>query len=355
MPKEIEKGMKNILESKEQDNVKVDIEVIDTEKEKAKKKTKDQIKQELLKDAERKAQETDQILKNVEIEDIDSSCYMEMDNYIGMVKTGSAYGAIIEGPGGSGKTWRVITHLQDVDYAYTDSFTTPQALYVWMYKNREKDVLVVDDVANFTNNNKVLSFLKGGLWNVGDSKNRIIHYMTSKPLQDSDGLFVPNAFVLGARMIIITNKLNRKNAHLQAILTRVNYCFVDIPFEELIRILEQVADKDYDGLSREERMEVFWFLKENLTPSTEHLSIRTLIKCFQQKVYSNRINEPTLWKKLAMVSILKKNPALVLVDELLHNDTILKEEDRIHIFCEKSGRSRATYYRLKEQLNRTGE
>ena len=342
------------MEKKTKD-VDVNIEVIDTEKEKAKKKTKGQLKQELLKDAERKAQETDQILKNVEIEDIDSSCYMEMDNYIGMVKTGSAYGAIIEGAGGTGKTYRVISHLQDVDYVYTDSFTTPQALYCWMYKNKDKEVLVIDDVFGFADNPKVLAFLKGGLWHVGDSKNRIIHYMTSKPLQDSEGNFVPSAFVLGARMIIITNKLNRKNTHLQAILTRVNYCFVDIPFEELIRILEQVADKDYDGLSREERMEVFWFLKENLTPSTENLSIRTLIKCFQQKVYSNRINEPTLWKKLAMVSLLKKNPALVLVDELLHNDTILKEEDRIRLFCEKSGRSRATYYRLKEQLNRTGE
>ena len=342
------------MENKIKD-VDVNIEVIDTEKKKTKKKTKDQLRQELLNDARHREEEVDRLLKNANIEDIDSSCYMEMDNYVGMVKMGASYGAIIEGSGGSGKTYRVISHLKDCDYAYTDSFTTPQALYTWMYKNREKDVLVLDDVSGFFSNLKVLAFLKGGLWHVGDSKNRIIHYMTSKPLQDSDGLFVPSAFVLGARMIIITNKLNRKNAHLQAILTRVNYCFVDIPFEELIRILEQVADKDYDGLSREERMEVFWFLKENLTPSTEHLSIRTLIKCFQQKVYSNRINEPTLWKKLAMVSILKKNPALVLVDELLHNDTILKEEDRIHIFCEKSGRSRATYYRLKEQLNRTGE
>lgn len=354
MQKEIEKGMKNILETKEKDNVKVDIEVVNT-KEKTKKKTKNEIKQELLKDAQHKTQETDRLLKMAEIEDIDSSCYMEMDNYVGMVKTASAYGVIIEGAGGTGKTWRVVRHLRDVDYAYTDSFTTPQALYSWMYKNRDKEVLVIDDVAGFFDNPRVLAFLKGGLWHVGDSKNRIIHYMTSKPLQDSEGSFVPSAFVLGARMIIITNKLNRKNLHLQAILTRVNYCFVEVPFEEMLHIMEQVAKKDYDGLSYEERMEVFWFLKKHLSSSTENLSIRTLIKCFQQKVYSNRINKPELWKKLAMVSLLKKNPALVLVEEIIRDTSFVKEEDRIRLFCEKTGRSRATYYRMKEQINRIGE
>lgn len=336
------------------EKVKVNIEVVDTKK-KPKKKTKSELKQELLKDVQRKTEETDQLLKMAEIEDIDSSCYMEMDNYVGMVKTASAYGVIIEGAGGTGKTWRVIKHLQDCDYAYTDSFTTPQALYTWMYKNRDKDVLVLDDVANFTNNPKVLAFLKGGLWHVGNNKNRIIHYMTSKPLQDSEGSFVPSAFVLGARMIIITNKLNQKSSHLQAILTRVNYCFVEIPFEELLHIMEQVAKKEYDGLSYEERMEVFWFLREKLSSSTENLSIRTLIKCFQQKVYSNRINKPELWKNLAMVSLLKKNPALVLVEEILRDESILKEEDRIRLFCEKTGRSRATYYRMKDQIGRIGE
>jgi len=342
------------MEDKKKDDVKVEVEVIDTEK-KPEKKTKDQLKQELIMDAQRKTQETDQLLKLVEIDDLDSSCYMEMDNYIGMVKTASTYGVIIEGAGGTGKTWRVIKHLQDVDYAYTDSFTTPQALYTWMYKNKDKEVLIVDDVANFFDNPRVLAFLKGGLWHVGDSKNRIIHYMTSKPLQDSEGLFVPSAFVLGARMIIITNKLNRKNPHLNAILTRVNYCYVEIPFEELLHIMEQVAKKEHDGLSYEERMDVFYFLRDQATQATENLSIRTLIKCFQQKVYSKRIGKPERWKELAMLSLLNKNPALVMVERLLRDESIVKEEDRIRLFCEKTGSSRSTWYRMKEQVKKVGE
>jgi hypothetical protein len=327
----------------------------DADEDDEEKKTKEQVKIEKLKEVRQKEEETDKQLKEAKIENLDSTCYTEMDNYVGMVKTSSAYGAIIEGRGGTGKTWRAIKLLEDADYTYTDSFTTPQALYCWMYKNRNKDVLVVDDVFGFLDNLKVLAFLKGGLWHVGESKNRIVHYMTSKPLQDDEGNYVPNAFVLNARMIIITNKLNRKNPHLNAILTRVNCCKVEIDYDEMMNIFEQVTKKDYAGLSSEERIEVFDFIKNNTSQSNDDLNIRTLIKCFQQKVYSKRIMKPELWKQLTLLTLLQKNPALIVVEEVMKNDAFLTEEDRIAEFKKKTGRSRATYYRLKEQLAEVGD
>jgi hypothetical protein len=320
-----------------------------------KKKSKEEIKKEKLDEAKKKAEEADYELKHAEIDALQSSCYTEMDNYVGMVKVGASYGTIIEGRGGTGKTWRVIQALQDCEYSYTDSYTTPQALYCWLYANRNKDVLVVDDVAGFMDNAKVLAFLKGGLWHVGKSQNRIIHYMTSKPLQDEEGNFVPNAFILSARMIIITNKLNRKNPHLNAILSRVNYCRVEIDYEELINILEQVMQKDYPNLTLDERKEVFDFIKENTSESNDSMNIRTLIKCFQQKVYSNRIKKPELWKHLAMLSLLEKNPALIVIEELVNDPKYETEEDRVIEFKSRTGRSRATYFRLKEELKQVGD
>jgi len=320
-----------------------------------KKKTKDEIKQEKIEEVKRKEQEAEEKLLKAKIDNLDSSCYTEMDNYIGMVKTGASYGCIIEGRGGTGKTWRAIKLLEDADYSYTDSFTTPQALYCWLYANRHKDVLVIDDVAGFMDNLKVLAFLKGGLWHVGDSKNRIIHYMTTKPMKDPEGNYVPNAFVLNARMIIITNKLNRKSPHLNAILSRVNYCRVDIDYDELMNILKQITEKEYDDLPLEERREVFNFLKENTSEANDDLNIRTLIKCFQQKVYSNRIKKPDLWKKLAMLSLLQKNPTLVVIEELIQNPKFETEEERVAEFMKKTGKSRATYFRLKDQLKHVGD
>ena len=116
-----------------------------------------------------------------------------------------------------------------------------------------------------------------------------------------------------------------------------------------------MARKDYLDLDYHERMEVFTFLRENITPATENLSIRTLIKCFQQKVYSNLIKEPDRWKMIAMLSLLKKNPALVVIDSLLKDKSIVNEEDRIKLFCSKTGMSRPTYYRLRGQLKETGD
>lgn len=323
------------------------------EKKPEKKKTKQEIKIEKIQEARRKEEEIDKKLKESPPGILKSNVFLEMDAYTDMVAKGITYGCIIEGRGGTGKTYRVIQRLKDVDYAYTDSFTTPQAFYIWMYRNRHKEVLIIDDVAGFMNNDKVLAFLKGGLWEVNGQ--RIIHYMTTRPMQDETGNFVPNAFILNARMVIITNKLNKKNPHLNAVLTRVNYCRVEMDHEELMGILKQVAEKDYPGLSKEDRIQVYKFIEENTSEANDDLNIRSLIKCFQHKLYSKKIGDKDLWKRLALLNIVQKNPQLVIVEQLMKDDSFKTEADRVKEFRKQTGKSRATYFRLKEQLQLAGD
>ncbi len=320
---------------------------------KEKKKTKEEEKIERIKKVREKEKKIEKEWMHRKHKDLNSDVYIEMDAFVDMVAEGISYGTIIEGRGGTGKTWRVINRLHDVEYAYTDSFTTPQAFYIWLYRNRDKEVLVVDDVAGFMNNNKVLAFLKGALWEVNGE--RILHYMTTKPMQDEYGNFVPNAFRLSARMIIITNKLNKKNPHLNAVVTRVNYCKVEIDHAELMNILKQVAKKDFPDLSYEDRMEVYEFINKNTSNANNDLNIRSLIKCFQHKRYSKRINNPDLWKRLAMLNIINKNPILVTVEELISNPKFGTEGERVAEFENRTGRSRATYFRMKEQLKHAGD
>lgn len=316
------------------------------------KKTKEQIEQEKLEELRKKEEETNSKLKQIQIQDIESACYMEMDTYIDMIKHGSSYGVIIEGDGGTGKTWRAMNHLKEVQYSYTDSYTTPQALYIWLYHHRDEDVLVIDDCAGFMNNEKVLAFLKGGLWHVGENKNRIIHYMTPKPIRDANGQYVPSVFTLSAKLIIITNHLNIKNPHVLAVLSRVDYCKIVIDHDEMISIMGQIAERDYENLTYDERIEVFNYLKEKTTIATEHLNIRSLIKCFNRKIYSNAIGKPDFWKKLAELSILKVNPAYVLIKELEEDKRFVLEEDRCTEFCKRTGLTRPTYFRYKKRLNK---
>lgn len=326
-----------------------DMKVFKEEDDKEKKTTRAEEKAEKIKKVKKEEQKVEDNLKDIHVEQLVSNVYLEMDAYTEMVAKGISFGAIIEGPGGTGKTWRILENLKDIDYAYTDSFTTPAAFYVWMYKMRNKEVLIVDDIAGFMTNEKVLAFLKGGLWEVNGR--RIIHYMTTKPLQDENGEFVPNTFILSARMIIITNKLNRKNPHLQAVVTRVNYCKVEIDFDELMNIFEQIVKKDYPGLSEAERWEVYEYIKTNTSETNIQLNIRSLIKCFQQRVYSKNIKNPELWKRLAMISILQKNPNLVIVEEIEKNPDFKTVEEKVGEFKRRTGKARATYFRLKEQLN----
>ncbi len=318
------------------------------------KKTKVELKIEKIKKVKELEQEVEDDLRKIHVDQLKSDVYLEMDAYVEMVAKGISYGTVIEGPGGTGKTWRILENLKEVDYSYTDSFTTPASFYIWMYKNRNKEVLIVDDCSGFMNNEKILAFLKGGLWEVNG--NRIIHYMTTKPLQDENGEFVPNTFILSARMIIITNRLNKKNPHLNAVLTRVNYTKVEIDFDELMNIFEQIVQKDYPGLTKDERIEVYKFIKENTSDSNANtLNIRSLIKCFQQYVYSKNINNPGLWKRLAMISILQKNPNLVIVEEIEKNPAYKTVDEKVKEFGRRTGKARATYFRLKEQLNQFGD
>jgi len=338
-----ERGISELLERKDLKVFKEE----DTDKEK--KTTRAEEKAEKIKKVKKEEQKVEDDLHKMNVDQLQSNVYLEMDAYTEMVAKGISFGSIVEGPGGTGKTYRILNQLKDVDYAYTDSFTTPAAFYIWMYKNRNKEVLIVDDIAGFMTNEKVLAFLKGGLWEVNGR--RIIHYMTTKPLQDENGEYVPNTFILSARMIIITNKLNRKNPHLQAVVTRVNYCKVEIDFDELMNIFEQIVKKEYPGLSLDERYEVFNYIKENTSETNIQLNIRSLIKCFQQRVYSKNIKSPDLWKRLAMISILQKNPNLVIVEEIENDPQFKTVEEKVAEFKRKTGKARATYFRLKEQLS----
>lgn len=308
----------------------------------------------------RKVRETEQeLLKSVvtsgkNYQDVVSDVYTEMDSYIDMVALGVSYGCIIEGKGGLGKTYRTMARLNkhNVSVAYLDSFSTPVALYGWMYKNRDIDVMVLDDLAGLTESARILAYLKGALWVVNDK--RLVHNLSMKPPVDEYGRSIPDWFELSARMIIMTNKWNTKNLHVKAVTTRVNHVVVEMGYDDIMNIMEQVMQKPYGTLSPGDRREVFEYLKANTSESTENLNIRTLIKMFQFKEFSKKINEPDKWKQLSLKS-LKKDDLLLLVEKL-ENDNVNfpKDSDKEKEFTNLTGKSRASWFRLKKQLKIQG-
>jgi hypothetical protein len=173
--------------------------------------------------------------------------------------------------------------------------------------------------------------------------------MTTKPLKDEYEDLVPNNFNVESRLIVITNELKEDNPHVKAVLTRVNKVEVEIPRPELLQILGQIIKKpDMYGLKLHERQEVLDYLTEKTTNQTEDLNIRTLLRMFQLRSLSNDVPQYS-WKTLSL-KLLNKDTNLALVEQILADDSFTSEDERIEKFAEKTGGSRATYFRLKKKI-----
>jgi hypothetical protein len=282
-----------------------------------------------------------------------SNCYSELDVNTDMVIQNISYGFIAEGKGGTGKTFRIlnkcISDLGEDQVAYADSFTTPTALYVWLYENRDKKILILDDCAGLMDNGKILSMLKGALWHVNDGKTRIVNYLTTKPPKDEYDEPLPRSFEVDARIIIITNYVNDDNPHVKAILSRVNKVVVEVPRKELLIILRQIIQKDYHSLSQSDKEEILNYLESKTSNASEDLNIRTLLRMLDYKIWANKNSKGEAWQPLCL-KLLQRDDRLALVEKILDDPTLKTEIEREDKFIELTGDSRATYYRLKKKL-----
>jgi len=307
----------------------------------------------------------DEILKALKFKDyapLVSNCYTELDANIQMVIKRFSYGVIIEGKGGTGKTYRVlnksINALGETEVKYVDSFTTPTALYVTLCENKDKALIILDDCAGMMNNPKILAMLKGALWHINDGHTRIVNYGTTKPPKDEYDEPLPRTIEVNSRIIIITNSLNDDNPHVKAILSRVNRIRVNVPRKELLNILQQVIKKKYHNLTVDERQEVLEYLETNTSIMTEDLNIRTLLRMMDYRAWAkNNVDEDTglplgdAWKPLCLL-LLQRDDRIALVEKLLNDVNIKTEEERYSTFVELTGESQATYYRLKGKVKR---
>lgn len=319
------------------------------------KKSKEELKLEKIHQARKEEQTLLDSWKQSKdwIDVIESKCYFEMIHYIKMVSQGLSKCTIIDGAGGLGKSYSTITILnqEKSDYAYTDSYSTAPAFYIWLYKNKEK-IIVLDDVTGILNDKRSQAYLKSATWEVNGK--RIIHNMSMKPLEDEEGRIVPDHFEFNGAIILLTNKINKKNAHIEAILTRANYAEIIIDYNEKLKILEQISKKKWGTLTDKERNEIFIFLKEEASQAVSSLNLRTLIHLYQFYEYSKKNKIRDLWKRLGM-NLLKKDDLLLMVMELEKDEKLPSVEDKIKKFKELSGMSRATYFRLKEQLDKKSQ
>jgi len=156
---------------------------------------------------------------------------------------------------------------------------------------------------------------------------RVVNYKST-----SEKLDAPKSFVFNGKIIVICNDFPQE---LETLKSRCLYYVVKFNYYQKIRIIYEICK--VEGIPKE----IADFIKENTDPTTENLNFRLPIKIYE--IYKNHKD----WKKLAKGQ-LEENEIMRVIRELLEED--ISQKKRVEKFIEKTGHSRATYYRYWKKL-----
>ena len=305
----------------------------------------------LLKDEKAKEQAQKEIMQNQvkkqekelinewrksDYQDIDIKSFDIPKHYIQMVCRGICNSCILIGSGGTGKTFMTINILkkEKCNFVYQNTYTTSLELYKYLYDNKDK-VIILDDVEGL-DNPKSLAILKSALWET-DGKRIITMNTADRVLQE-----IPKIFEFKGKIIMLSNRLNEKDEHTQALITRSNYYELNFSYKEKLRIMKEITKKEYKNTNLELREKALNLVVKNTDIYTNELNFRTLIKTYDLLLYDKNRAEKLL------KATLKINTDIKLITELMKNDKSINEQ--IEEFRLKTGKSRATYFRLKERV-----
>ena len=257
--------------------------------------------------------------------------YNKLYGYLNTLTKSDAYGLIVTGDTGIGKSYQIRKFLEknNINYEILTTFTSPLELYMLLYENKDKQIIVIDDVIKILDNDVSKGILLSALWGIGEK--RFIEYKTT-----SSKLKVPSKFELNAKIILICNELPSK---MENVLSRVLYYNLDFNYRERIKLIYEICKLNNIPL------EIAKFIENNTNEATktEFLNLRTPIKFFQ--IYKSNSEN---WKTLCLEQ-LQFDEDLLIVYELLKRS--ISDRERIEEFIEKTGKSRRTYFRYKKKLS----
>ena len=256
-----------------------------------------------------------------------------------LLKTKHYSGFLLTGEGGLGKSVLTLSsvkkNLKPIEWEYSNGYTTPLALYQFLYNNREKKLIILDDVEGVFNNKLSLAILKGALW--GDEGKRICHYSST-----SERLTTPKNFVMKAKIVILCNEILRENnLSTRAMISRTILYKVSFSFEQKMKICEEFIKEEKD-ISEEKKKKVLEILKTNVSETTKDFNFRTLRKLIAFVEYNEKKAE-SLFKETTEVDEIREA-----YFEVVKLSTIVNTQ--IKIFSEKTGRGRATFFRVKRSV-----
>lgn len=252
-----------------------------------------------------------------------------------LVKSKNIHGLIVYGSAGLGKTFNVIYKLEkmkeeghNIEYELITGHITALQLYQLLYQNKEK-IVVIDDIADIFKDDTAKGILLSALWGV-NNKRIIRYYSTSSKLK------APSLFEFKGKIIFITNELKG----FEALKSRCFKFNLEFDNDTILKIMYELAKK------KNVDFEVVDFIKEEVD---KNKSIKLNLRIFEQaKEFWMHSKD---WKRLLRLELLLNyNKGYRIVSELVARDD-LTEKEKVRVFMEETGLSRATYFRYKDKLN----
>ena len=248
--------------------------------------------------------------------------YELLDNSLDAISKGIINLLILKGEPGFSKTYTTLKYAKEkeINYKYINTYATPLSFYKILYENRNKDLLIFDDIQSI-NDPKIKSILKAACWGSENGKRLVSYYSTSK-LMDTNEL--PESFECTPNILLI---FNHDYSGFEPIIDRGVLINFEFSFKEKLEIFELFKeDAKIDN-------EILDYVKENCNEATKNLSLRSLITLsdLKRKQYDFRLFAEEMLVK----------------DEDFNSLITMSEKD----WCDDTGKSRATYYRYRRKNN----
>lgn len=253
--------------------------------------------------------------------------------YILSVAKGFNKAFLFYGSAGVGKTFltRQILIKENCDFVESRGVSSALALYHFLYNNNdEKKVFLFDDVHGLINNANAFSILLGALWD------GLISWNTT-----SDKLQAPMQFMFKSKIIIIANKIDN-HENIDVLKSRCLCYNLTLTWKEKIESMYLIAEQKNKELTREERIKIVDFIKDNSDDSTKDFDLRSQYKI--EKLY---LYDKNKWKELSL-PLLNSDEILSIILDCIKKSNSMKEAEKI--FIEETGLSRRSFYRYKQKM-----
>lgn len=258
--------------------------------------------------------------------------YKLLDVSLNAMEKGAFNLLVARGDPGMGKTYKVLDFMKKkkINYTYIKTYSTPLKFYELLYKNRDKSIIIFDDLSNI-GDPKILGMLKSACWSVHKEDREVNYHTTSKAFEKLD---IPDKFKVEASIILIFNGVL---SSFEPIANRgVNIDF-DFTFSEKLAIFKGLEEED------EIDEEIIEYVKESCSEATKNLSIRSLVilseiknKGFDWEVFANEMLKVDAEVQL-LLDLTSKNPKL---------------EDACIKWKEQTGKSRSTFMRILRDIRK---